>query len=455
MENLSDFTQGSIPRKLIRFMLPILAAQILQTLYGAVDLLVVGHFGSTAGVSAISTGASLMDTVTFLIFGLTTGVTIVVSQYLGSRDTERIGETIGGAVAFFLIFSLALTVLFELLAPQLARLMQAPAEAFDKTVAYIRICGGGMLFIVSYNAISAIFRGFGNSTLPLLFVAVACVVNVLGDLLLVAVLRMDVAGAAIATVAAQALSVVFALLVVRRRKLPFPLTRRHIRFNRQVRLFLKMGAPIAIQNFLTSFSFLALCSFINRLGLTASSGYGVANKVNSFLMLIPSTLLNSLAAFVGQNVGAQREDRARNTLLWGIAVGVAIGIPVSYLAAFHGDLFARIFVRDAAVIAQARAYLRGFSIEPVVTSILFCLMGYFNGHGRTRFVMIQGLVQSFAVRIPVSYFMSIRPDANLTMIGIAAPLSTIVGIVICLVFYVYCRRKIRVGEQPLNAQDAR
>ena len=455
MKASADFTSGSIPKKFILFMLPVLAAQILQTLYGAVDLLVVGHFGTTAGVSGISTGSSVMDMITFLINGLTTGVTVLISQYLGSKDTDRISDTIGGTICFYVAFGAFLTVLFLILAPQIATVMKAPDEAFDQTVTYIRICGSGMIFIVAYNAISAIFRGFGNSSLPLLFVAVACVVNIFGDLLLVAVFHMDVAGAAIATVFAQALSVIFSLIVVKRRGIPFRLTWKHLRFNHEVTLFLRIGAPIAVQNFLTSFTFLALCSFINRLGLAASSGYGVANKIKNFMLLIPQSLLATLSTIVGQNVGAMQEIRARKNLRFGLAIGLVVGIIMSWMCLFCGAWMAHIFVEDASVIAETVAYLKGFSIEPLLTSVLFSMIGFFNGHSRTRFVMIQGIIQSFGVRLPVSWLMGSRPNATLTGIGFAVPLSTFVGILVCVGFHIHCRRIYdrQAVEQAVHAAE--
>ena len=158
----------------------------------------------------------------------------------------------------------------------------------DQTASYIRICGGGIFFIVAYNLLSSIFRGLGDSQSPLLFVLVACIVNVIGDLALVAGLHMDAAGAAIATVSAQALSVIFAIILLIKKTLPFTITRHDFRFNTQCPKFLSIGLPLALQEFLTQLSFLALCAFVNRLGLEASSGYGVACKIVNFAMLVPS-----------------------------------------------------------------------------------------------------------------------------------------------------------------------
>ncbi|MBQ8781450.1 MAG: MATE family efflux transporter [Oscillospiraceae bacterium] len=446
----SDFTQGSITAKLVRFMMPILFALILQAMYGAVDILIVGKFGTSAGISAVSTGSNIINMVTFTIAGLSMGVTVLIGRYLGEKRPEKISGLIGGAISFFTVLSFVLAAALLIFAPQLSRLMQAPEEAFELTVRYVRICGGGIFFIIAYNLISGIFRGLGNSNMPLIFVAIACVVNIIGDLVLVAVFKMDVAGAAIATVAAQAVSVILSLVIIRRQKLPFKFKKEDIRFNGFIGKFTRVGAPIAFQELMTQVSFLALCAFINRLGLESSSGYGVANKITSFIMLVPGALMQSMAAFVAQNVGAGLEKRSRKSMLCGMGIGAAIGVPVALLVFFKGDIVSRLFSDEAAVIAKSAEYLAGFAIEAVVTCILFSFIGYFNGHNQTLFVMIQGLSQTLLVRLPVSWYMSVQPDASLMMIGLAAPAATIFGIVLNLVYYKIYTGKINTEAAETN-----
>ena len=448
MNEKQDFTQGGIFGKLVRFMFPILGALILQAMYGAVDLLIVGRFGTNAGISGVSTGSGIMNLATFVICGLATGVTILIGRYLGERRYDRLGRLIGGAAAFFLVLAIIVTIVFVALARPLALLMQAPAAAVDLTVEYIRICGLGCVFIIFYNLISCIFRGLGNSRLPLLFVAIACVVNIAGDLLLVAVLDMNVAGAAIATVAAQAVSVILSLVIIRRQELGFKITLSDVRLSREVVKFVRIGAPLALQEFLTNLSFLALCAFINRLGLSASNGYGIAQKITSFILLIPSSLMQSMASFVAQNAGARRGDRAKRGMLYGMLLGACIGLVIAVVVFFRGDLLASLFSNNAQDVARAHEYLRGFAIEAVVTSILFSYMGYFNGHSRSTFVMLQGLAQSFLIRLPMSYIMSIQPDASLTGIGLAAPTATVFGIILCtLYFRRMCRQEKGLAGQ--------
>ena len=440
-QSKNDFTQGSILKKLVAFMLPILGALVLQAAYGAVDLLVVGRFGTTAGLSAVSTGSQVLNLVTFVITQLAMGITVLIARYLGEKRPEQIGPAIGGSSIVFAVITAVLFVVLVCFARPISTLMQAPAEAVDKTAGYVRICGAGIFFIVAYNLLSAVFRGMGDSKSPLLFVAVACVVNIFGDLLLVAVFHMDADGAAIATVLAQAVSVVFAVLLLIKRGLPFKIAKTDFRMNAQCRQAFRIGLPLALQEALTQVSFLALCAFVNRLGLEASSGYGVACKIVNFAMLVPSALMQSMASFVSQNVGAGNEARARKSMYTGIAVGGVIGCIVFFAVLLKGDVLTGLFTTDAAVISHGFDYLKGFAPETIVTAVLFSMIGYFNGHNQTVWVMTQGLVQTLLVRLPLAYIMSIQPNANLTGIGLAAPIATVVGIILNVVCYLHCRKR--------------
>ena len=445
MNDRADFTQGSILKKLFWFMLPILGALVLQAAYGAVDLLVVGRFGSTEGLSAVSTGSQVLNLVTFVVTQLAMGVTVLIARYLGEKREESIGAVLGGAVAVFAVVSAVLFALLVFLAKPISVLMQAPQEALTLTASYVRICGCGIFFIVAYNLLAAIFRGLGDSKSPLLFVLVACIVNIIGDLVFVAGFHLDAAGAALATVMAQAVSVACAIGLLVKKKLPFTVQKSDFGFNPQCRKFLSIGLPLALQEFLTQLSFLALCAFVNRLGLEASSGYGVACKIVNFAMLIPSSLMQSMASFVSQNVGAGNQKRARKAMFTGIGIGLVFGCAVFTLVMLKGDLLSGIFTTDAAVIANGFAYLKGFAPETIVTAVLFSMIGYFNGNNQTLWVMVQGLVQTLLVRLPFAYMMSIQPNASLTKIGLAAPVSTTVGIILNVLFYLYLSRKKKEG----------
>lgn len=446
----SDFTQGNILNKLIMFMMPILGALVLQAAYGAVDLLVVGRFGTTAGLSAVSTGSQILNLVTFVIVQLAMGITVLIARYIGEKNIGQIGELLGGGITIFTLLSIVLFVIMVFLANPLAVLMQAPREALSLTTVYVRICGGGIFFIVAYNVLAAIFRGLGDSKSPLIFVAISCIVNIIGDVVLVAGLNLDAAGAAIATVAAQAVSVFLAIILLKKKNFGFNISKKDLKISRQCKRFLKVGLPLALQELLTQLSFLALCAFINKLGLEASSGYGVACKIVSFAMLVPSALMQSMASFVSQNVGAGKVRRARKSMLTGMGIGLIVGIIVFIGVWNFGEVLTSVFTKEPIVIQKGAEYLRGFAPETILTAILFSMVGFFNGYERTVWVMFQGLTQTLLVRLPLAYFMSIQPDASLTKIGLAAPIATCFGIVLNVIFYFVFWRSIKQNMLDLT-----
>ncbi len=439
MNKTQNFTEGKIFAPLIRFAAPVLLALFLQAMYGAVDLLIVGQFGGENAdvfVSAVSTGSQIMMTLTVVITGLAMGLTVYVGERIGAGKRQEAGEIIGSGITLFALISLVVTVIMVSTSSPLTKLMHAPAEAFADTVWYVTICSTGMLFIVAYNLIGSIFRGIGDSKIPLLTVAIACVLNILGDLLLVAVLDLGAIGAALATVFAQAVSVVLSLCIIRKRKLPFQFSRKYLRpKGAHIRFILRLGIPIALQDLLVSISFLAILAIVNDIGLMESAGIGVAEKVCAFIMLIPSAFMQAMSAFVAQNIGAQRFDRAKRALFYGIATSLTVGIAVGYFSFFHGDILAGIFAKDAAIIAPAAEYLKAYAIDCMLTAFLFCFMGYFNGCGNTTFVMAQGIIGGICVRLPVSWAMSKVLPVSLFRIGLATPISSSVQILLCVGFF--------------------
>ena len=442
-----DFTEGKILGPLIRFVLPVLFAMFLQSLYGAVDLFVVGKFAGPEDVSAVSTGSQIMMTLTNIVVSFAMGVTIFIGEKTGEKDMKAGGMIIGTGILLFLSIGAAFTVLVPFFAPQLAGIMNAPEEAFDLTVDYIRICGAGMIAIIAYNLIGSIFRGFGDSHTPLMTVMIACFFNIVGDLTLVAVLHMGAAGAAIATVAAQLLSVIISFLLIRRRKFPFEFSRACIRWNGSiVRKIVVLGLPIGLQDFLVGASFLVVLAIVNSLGLIASAGVGVAEKVCGFIMLVPAAFMQAMSAFVAQNRGAGKLDRAFRGLRYAIIVSTTFGVLMFYVNFFHGDMMSSIFAKDQEVIIAAADYLKAYAIDCLLTCFLFCFIGFYNGMEYTRFVMVQGLIGAFCVRVPVSFIMSRWEPVSLFHIGLATPCSTVIQIMMCFGCLIYLKRHLRSRE---------
>ena len=441
MDTTRDFTTGPIVGPLIHFSLPILAALFLQALYGAVDLLVVGKYAATADVSGVAVGSQIMMTVTGLISSLAMGSTILLGQRLGMKVEKDCGSVIGVSIAFFGLVGLVLTILLPALSSVLARLMNAPEEALRETRQYIAVCGGGSLAIVAYNVLGSVMRGLGDSRTPLMTVAIACAVNIAGDLLLVEVFHLGAAGAAITTVAAQLVSVLVSFLVLCRRSLPFPFSRRDIRLDRRfLRPMLHFGAPIALQDVLVSLSFLVILSIANSLGLAASAGVGVAEKVCGFIMLTPAAFMQAMSAFVAQNHGAGKPERAIEGLKTAIGLSTAFGVAMFWLAFFHGDLLCGAFSSDPEVVAAGFDYLKAYGIDCLLTCFLFCFIGFYNGLGRTGFVMLQGIAAAFLIRIPVAYIMC-KTTGRLFYIGLGIPCSTVFQILLCFAYFSRVRKQ--------------
>ncbi|MEG0770551.1 MAG: MATE family efflux transporter [Clostridia bacterium] len=448
MKQSTNFTEGKILLPLIKFSIPILLAVFLQAMYGAVDLLVVGQFGDASSVSAVSTGSQIMQTITGIISGLTMGTTVLLGQKIGGKDSKGAANTVGSSIVMFGIIAAILSVVMMLLAKPFTALMHAPEAAFDKTVEYVFICSIGVFFIVAYNVISGIFRGMGNSNLPLLFVGIACVTNIAGDLILVGGFHLDAVGAALATVFAQAVSVVLSIIIIKKRGMGFPFTRKNIRFNKpEIKNILRLGSPIALQDALTNISFLIITAIINSIGLIESAAIGVSEKIVIFIMLVPISFMSSVSAFTAQNIGAKKPERARKAMYYAMATALFFGVLMFALSFFNGDLLAGIFSKDTAVIAACAEYMKAYAFDCVLVCIVFCYMGYFNGSGKTMFVMLQGVFAAFLVRIPFSYFVSKIESATMLDIGFASPVATVFCVILCFIYYQYVVKKQKTASQ--------
>ena len=443
----TNFTEGKILGPLFKFALPILMAMCLQALYGAVDLLIVGQFAQAGDVSAVATGSQMLQMITVVITGLAMGTTILLGQAIGKGQKEEASNIVGSSIVFFAIVSAVLTIFMLVINRPFTVIMQAPPEAFNQTMSYVFICSLGITFIVAYNAVGSILRAIGDSKTPLYTVFMASVFNVGGDLFFVAVLHMGAAGAAIATVMAQALSVVLCLMFLRRKKLIFSLRKENISFQGHIikRIF-SLGFPVALQDALVGVSFLAINSIVNSLGVVASAGVGVAEKICAFVMLVPSSFSQSLSVFVAQNIGAGKRVRARKAMLCGMGMSLMAGVVMSYASLFYGSNLAGIFTANEDIVYAAADYLKAYSIDCLLVSFLFCFIGYFNGSGQTKAVMVQGILGAFCVRIPVSYYMSKLPHTSLFKIGLATPCSTIVQIILCSCSFWYLLKK----EKKIN-----
>ncbi len=444
----NSFLEGAILPSLLKFAVPVLLALVLQALYGAVDLWAVGKFGTTADISAVSTGSQTMQIVTGIVTGLSMGTTVLLGKHIGEGDDEGAASTVGTSIKVFGILGIVLSFIMLGAAKPIARLMNAPVEAFRETVHYIQICGGGSLCIVAYNLLSAVFMGLGDSKSPLLFVSIASVINIAGDITLIKVFKMGASGAAAATVLAQALSVILSYVLIKKKGFPFHFHAKHLSINKNsAKNILKLGSPIALQDMCNELSYLIIIGLVNALGVTASAGVGIAEKLVIFILLIPTAYMQSISAFVAQNEGAGMAGRAKKAMWTGMGTAAVLGGIISYIVYSHGDVLSMIFLNEGTegreeVIRSSAEFLRATSIECFVLSVAYCLTGYFNGIGKTTFVMLQGLMAIFLVKIPYAYIQSRSPNPSLFNIGLSTAYAALFTLVISLIYYLfYFQRK--------------
>ena len=437
----NNFTEGPILKSLFSFALPILFTLFLQVLYGGVDLMVVGQFATTADISGVATGSQITQAITMITMAMSVGVTVVIGQKLGERQPDAAAEAVKAGVHLFFFLGLLMSAVFAVFAEQLTHLLQAPPEAVAQTCSYIRICGLGAVLITAYNLLGAVFRGLGDAKTPLYTVGTACILNILLDFLLIAHYHLGATGAAIATVISQGASVLIALLFIRRQVLPFPAPKNFWQLNLDFILQeIRIGLPVALQEILVGFSFIFIQVIVNAMGVVASAGIGIAEKLCGFIMLVPSSFMQSIAAFVAQNVGARKFARARKALLYAILTSLGVGVVIAGFTFFQGNVFALAFTQETAVVAAAHDYLKAYAIDTLLTSVMFCFVGYYDGFGYTLFVMFQGIVGSLLIRTPVAYYMSLQENCSLFQIGLSSPIATFFQIVLCVAFFIYSRR---------------
>lgn len=432
MEEHVTLTEGKVFAALLKFAMPFLLSSFLQAFYGATDLFVVGQFSNTAGVSAVAIGSQVMQTITGVILGITTGGTILIAQYLGAKKEKDIARTIGTIICMFSVIAIMLGCIMILLSGTITNLMDTPKEAMTYTKQYIFICSCGIPFIVGYNAVSGILRGLGDSKTPVIFISIACVINACANLLLVGIFHMGAAGSAISTIFAQAVSFVLGVLFLNKKGFSFEFNRSYIGFNHLMgRNIFKLGLPIALQDGLINISFLIITAIINTMGLTASASVGVVEKIIVFAMLPASAFASAIAAFTAQNMGAGEQVRAQKSLYYGIGCSLVFGITFCIYSQLNPGSLTSLFSKDAAVIKMSSLYLKSYSIDCILVCFVFNMNSFFSGCGHSIFPMIHSMIATFIVRIPVSFYLSKLSTVTLYELGLAAPLATFVSIAMC------------------------
>lgn len=439
MKNEIDLTQGKPINTLLTFAFPYIIANFLQALYGAADLIIVGKFCDNAMISAVATGSQLLQTLTFLITGLTVSATVLIGKAFGAKEFENIIKIINTMVICFIAAAIVISTAVLLSEQTILNLLQTPQEAYLPALSYVKICSFGLVFIFAYNSISAILRGLGNSVAPMFFVGISCTINIIADIILVGYFNAGATGAATATVISQALSVLLGVIYIRKGNFVFTFKFRQIKFDWQTaKEIFKIGLPLSLQDTLIPLSFLFLFSLANSMGVAASAAYGAVVRLNAFLMLPAGSFAMALTALTAQNLGAGNTKRAVETLKLSILFAFAFGAIFFIWQQLAPKSAIAIFSTDEEILKQGALYLKSFSYDYLFVPFVFCLNGFFFGCGRTIFVAINSICSAFLIRIPVAYILVILiSGANLFHLGIAAPSASILTLSISLIYFVH------------------
>lgn len=437
-----ELTSGSVMKNLLFFSLPYLLSFFLQTLYGMADLLIIGQFGSVADTTAVSVGSQVMHMLTVMIVGLAMGATVNIGQAIGGRDNRRAALFTGNTVTLFMGLSSVLTLLLLVLRSAIVFAVSTPADAAAGTVDYLTICFIGIPFITAYNIISAVFRGMGDSKSPMYFIAVACAANIALDYLFIGALGMGPAGAALGTVLSQAISVIISLIVIKRRSTGLALTKAGIRPNKQIiGKILKIGIPVAMQDGFIQIAFMVITVIANRRGLNDAAAVGIVEKIIGFLFLVPSSMLSAVSALGAQNIGAQKPERARKTLLYAIFIAAGFGGTVAVIMQFLSSGAVSLFTDSAVVTRLGGEYLRGYAWDCLFAGIHFAFSGYFCACGKSGISFMHNMIAILLVRIPGAYFMSSMFPGTLYPMGLATAAGSLLSAIICAAAFIILIKK--------------
>lgn len=434
----NDLSEGSVIKKLIMFSIPFLVSNIIQSLYNVADMLIVGNFSGTASMSGVNIGGQVTFILTNIVVGLCSGGTVLIAQYLGAKDRKAMKEATATLMTTLLLAAVVITVGMLFVKEPVLRLIQTPAESYEEASRYLTVTVIGIIFIFGYNVLSAIMRGMGDSKRPFYFVLVACITNIIMDLILVAGFRMGALGAAIATVFSQALSMILCIIYMVKNDFIFDFKPSSFRIHKhRLGVMMKVGLPSAVQNGVTSFSFLIITALVNTIGgVTASAAVGVVGKFNGFAIMPAVAMGASISTMSAQNIGANQWDRAIKTC----KVGTLIAVVISYLIFAVAQIFPQeilaLFDRDPQMIAQGVTYMRTFSLDYLFVPIVFCVNGLFIGAGHTTFSLINGMLSSILLRVPAAYLFGSVLGWGLGGIGLGAPIATAGSLILVIWFYV-------------------
>ena len=437
-----NLTSGSVFKNIIYFSLPYLLSYFLQTLYGMADLFIMGQFGEVADITAVSIGSQVMHMLTVMIVGLAMGATVTIGRNVGAKKSKEAANAVGNTATLFILVSVVITVILLAAVKLIVNIMSTPKEAVPGTAAYLTVCFIGIPFITAYNIISSVFRGMGDSKSPMYFIAAACAANIALDYLFMGAFKMGPVGAALGTTLSQTISVIIALAAILKKDMGIHLCKKDFKPVKKIMgQILKIGVPVALQDGFIQIAFIVITIIANKRGLNDAAAVGIVEKVIGILFLVPSSMLSSVSALAAQNIGANKPDRAKLTLRYAAIITVALGTAIAIATQFCSEQIVGIFKSDGEVMRLGGQYLRSYVWDCIFAGIHFCFSGYFCAMEKSGISFLHNTLSMLLVRVPGAYILSNRFADTLFPMGLAAPLGSLLSVLICLIAYAVINRE--------------
>jgi len=433
-----DLTTGSISKKLIRFAMPLLATNVLQSIYSIVDMLVVGRVVGKSGLAAISNASLLTFIINSICIGITLGGTVLIAQYKGAKDSRGQKETIGTLLTLSLFLSIIVTVLGLLVYKQLFILLNVPQEAMRDAIEYMQIICIGTVFVFGYNAVSSIMKGLGNSKSPLYFVGIATIINIILDVILVGSVGMGTKGAAYATIFAQAISLVISINYLKRKNFIFDFKISSFKVEMdKVKSILNVGFPTAIQMVIVNVSFLIVTGMLNNFGTSVVAATGIGLKINTLAGMPCWAIGQAVTTMVGQNMGAKDIQRVKDTTRIGLYLNIVVTLLIVILVQLLAEPIILLFDPfNKEVLEAGVLYLKiCCSINSLIYATMYTFDSFAIGIGKAKIAMTNALLDTVIVRLPACWLLGFTLNYGFTGIYFGEALSPILPAIVGLVYF--------------------
>lgn len=405
----TDFTKGAMMPVLLKFMFPFLLANLLNSIYNTVDTIIIGQFAGSVGTLAVSLGGRMLNLCTMVSTAIAGGGQVLVSQLYGAKKRDEVNTAIGTFFSLTLIASIMIALFGFCCAKPILTWMNTPEEAFDSALGYFRITCVGLPLVFGYNAVSSVLRGMGDSKNPLLFIAIAAAINLIGDLVFVIHFQMGAAGTAYATIIGQGVSLLFSLLLLyrRREQFGFDFKRNSFRIKKgHTKIILKVGLPMVLRACCIQFTQMFLMRYVNLYGVTEATTYAIASKITQMTNIFSMSVRQAAGSIVGQNVGAGQPHRVNSTVRCSLLFSLCAATTLTAISLLFPEAIFSCFTRDPAVIAYAVPFMRITCLLYYCSAVLGSYDSVVTGTGNSMLGFIGGLLDGVVFRLGFSFLLA-------------------------------------------------